>query len=152
MKKFLEKIAFLPLFIWQLPQNILGLIFLIRFYLKGDLHLISYKSMCWAFKSRYMCGGISLGNFAFVGGYAAEDECVISHEQDGHTFDSKLFGPLYLIVIGLPSLMWARFRNREKHLCYYSFYTEYWANEHAGLEAEMFSDGTCLLRKKKRGA
>ena len=54
------------------------------------------------------------------------------HEY-GHTIQSVLLGPLFLPVIGLPSLLWAnlpacaRYR-RNRGISYYSFYTEAWAN------------------------
>lgn len=47
-----------------------------------------------------------------------------------------VLGPLYLLIIGLPSFLWASlkraglFRGRD----YYSFYTEKWADRLAGIE------------------
>lgn len=157
MKKILHSLAFIPLFIWQLPQNIIGIFFLLYFLIMGDLHFISYKKFCWAFSSKYMLGGISLGNFAYVSTYNSKKVAVIKHEQEGHTVDSKIWGPLYLLVIGLPSLMWAQFYDRNK--CYYSFYTERWANKHADLEVLFTEYGGCFLsvknvleyKNKKRG-
>lgn len=76
-----------------------------------------------------MSGGISLGPFAYVSkssGYAT-----IAHETDGHTTDSKLMGPLYLFIIGIPSLLNAAFDFTK---CYYGFYTEKRANRFANLE------------------
>ena len=43
-----------------------------------------------------MSGGISLGPFAFVSERSGAE--TIAHEVDGHTVDSKIFGPLYLII------------------------------------------------------
>ena len=147
MKKFLELLTFTLLFIWQLPQNIIGIFFLLYFWLRKDLELISYKKMCWAFKSKYMSGGISLGNFAFINRHTAKIEAVVKHEQEGHTLDSKIYGPLYLIVIGLPSILWAAFKPEE--ICYYSFYTERLANKHANLEVIVLPNGQCVLRVKE---
>lgn len=51
----------------------------------------------------------------------------------GHSIQSIILGPLYLLVIGLPSLIWCnakrfiKLRN-EKGVSYYSFYPEKWAN------------------------
>lgn len=78
-----------------------------------------------------MSGGISLGPFAFVSSYSNKPE-VIAHETDGHTVDSKIFGPLYLFIIGVPSILWAWLYDNKKH-CYYDFYTERRANRFAGL-------------------
>lgn len=48
---------------------------------------------------------MSLGLFIFMfGGRYIGDEETLKHEY-GHSIQSKILGPLYLIVIGLPSLM-----------------------------------------------
>jgi hypothetical protein len=71
--------------------------------------------------------GISLGLFLFC-----PDERLLPHEY-GHTYQSLLLGPLYLLVIGIPSAVWAnapacvRMR-QEKGISYYSFWTEKWAD------------------------
>ena len=55
----------------------------------------------------------------------------IKHEY-GHTMQSRKLGPLYLLVIGLPSIIWAGcFEGyRKKHgVDYDDFYTEAWANK-----------------------
>ena len=82
-------------------------------------------------------GGMSLSNTIFLPfeqttGVWQED--YIKHEY-GHTIQSKILGPLYLFVIGLPSLLWAWLGDnyREKHnKSYYDFYTESWANKLGG--------------------
>ena len=91
-------------------------------------------------------GGISLGNFAFLSTTKAKKVASIMHEQEGHTYDSKLFGPLYLFVIGLPSLLLAIYcHDMEK---YYTFYTEKWANKHANLEILTTANGKVFLSVK----
>ena len=54
------------------------------------------------------------------------------HEY-GHTIQSLILGPLYMIVIGVPSSVWFltpgfRKYREEKNVSYFSFYTEKWAN------------------------
>ncbi len=88
-----------------------------------------------------MSGGISLGNFCFVSKISAKMETMVMHELDGHTVDSKIFGPLYLIVIGIPSFLNAIFGFTK---CYYDFYTEKLANKHARLIPDSFC---CLIKK-----
>ena len=56
---------------------------------------------------------------------------MIMHEY-GHTLQSKMLGPLYLIVIGLPSLIWAWLYGPVipwSKNGYYVFYTEKWAEK-----------------------
>lgn len=142
LKKIGHVILFILLFIWQLPQNIVALVML---PFLGKLKFISYKKFCFAFEGERMSGGISLGNFAYVGSYSNRIT-IVKHEQEGHTFDSKLFGPLYLFIIGIPSICWAWFGDKNK--CYYNFYTERWANKHAGLEVLYTSSGRCFLSVK----
>ena len=52
------------------------------------------------------------------------------HHESGHYIQSLMLGPLYLLVIGLPSLTWSALRliKRIKEArSYYWFYTEAWA-------------------------
>lgn len=115
-------------FIWQFPQNVLAL------YIEGVL--------CMAAKRRGKLDGVnlivtdvfgkefSLGEYIFITSYTTFD--IIKHEY-GHSKQSLILGPLYLIVIGIPSLL----HNIVHYLCYkigikwdyYKFYTEAWANK-----------------------
>lgn len=79
-----------------------------------------------------MRGGISLGPLCFVSPQMSKFPTHVAHELDGHTKDSLIFGPLYLVFIGIPSILWAM-TYRLGNSCYYKFYTERWANRHAGL-------------------
>lgn len=112
--------------------------------------------LCWLAVSaggasvrRYRCRGavvtewprydsMAIGMFIFFGHWREEDrDRVLAHEF-GHTIQSIILGPLYLPVIGLPSLLWAavpafsKLRRRKK-LSYYSFYTEKWADRCGGV-------------------
>ncbi len=90
------------LYIWQLPQNILGVLILIigiftkKILIKQkikhpkNLYTTIYPSK-WYF-------GISLGHYVFV--HYQSNQNTINHEI-GHTFQSKILGPMYLIVIGI---------------------------------------------------
>lgn len=104
------------LYIWQLPQNLLGLA-LYKIY-KG--HEICTKEVygngikCKL--SPQMAGGITLGKYIIV-----NNPKHLYHEL-GHTKQSKRLGPLYLIVVGLPSLLHCAFHECED---YYHFYTEH---------------------------
>ena len=114
--------------LWQAPQNILG--WLAYNLLKG--YEICTKEVCGeGIKCKLSAGfpgGITLGDYIILGN--------ISHLQHelGHTKQSKILGPLYLLIVGLPSLLHAVL-----HPCvcnnkdYYHFYTEKWANKLAGI-------------------
>lgn len=105
------------LYIWQLPQNLLGLIFLL--FIKGEeKHILHGISFYYAKDFR---GGISLGDHIIVGGI---NEKGIRHEF-GHCIQSRRWGWLYLLVIGLPSLLHACLHDCSKvGKTYYHFWTE----------------------------
>jgi len=76
-------------------------------------------------------GGLTLGKYIMVGKGSLNSTNLLTHEY-GHTVQSLYLGPLYLVVIGLPSLTWAQFGGdyrRANGVGYYSFYTESWAND-----------------------
>ena len=88
---------------------------------------------------------VSLGMFVFVtqkpffreklsSSYseAALSKRLLVHEY-GHTVQSLILGPLYLILMGIPSTIWGflpnlRKKRREEKISYFSFFTEKWAN------------------------
>lgn len=128
-RDFKWKILFFLLCFWQLPQMLVALI-MVPFL--GKLELIASRHFNFCFKGEKMKGGISLGMLCFVSESLSHDKESVAHELDGHTKDSLIFGPLYLVFIGIPSILWAALYNPMKR-CYYSFYTERWANKHAKL-------------------
>ena len=127
-----NKLIFALLFLWQLPQNLVAL--LVMPFL-GKLTFVDYRHYCVGFAGTRFpknADGVSLGSFAFFHSGMADDDFTIRHEMDGHTVDSKIFGPLYLFVIGIPSMFHILFI--KKGADYYNFYTERRANQHAGLK------------------
>lgn len=87
---------------------------------------------------------ISLGMFVFVTTTPMKDKReenripdeelsrrLLVHEY-GHTIQSLIFGPLYLIIIGIPSTLWGFFpscqKKRDNGVSYFSFFTERNAN------------------------
>lgn len=132
MKKLLDYIVFILLFIWQLPQNIVALVMM---PFMGKLRLVKYNNYNFCFEGEKMSGGISLGSFCYVSPWSADCEETVAHEQDGHVKQSHLLGPLYLIVIGIPSITWAWTHIWLGFHNYYCFYTESWANKLAGLKS-----------------
>ena len=121
------------LFLWQLPQNLVALCILL---FSKKIRKIDFRNDCLVLEAKLPkdAGGVSLGNFAIVSP-CCNNERTIRHEADGHTVDSKIFGPLYLLIIGLPSalhLLW--FNRHGVGKDYHDFYTERWADRHAGLQ------------------
>ena len=107
MKKLLNKIKNAALYTWQLPQNLLGLA-LYHCY-KG--YEVCTKETCGECIKCKLSSNMRSGKH-------------LRHEL-GHTRQSKILGPLYLLVIGLPSLIHAGLHAKVcKDKNYYHFYTE----------------------------
>ena len=129
MKLIMKYIRNLILFIWQLPQHIIALIYFGYLVMMcKDLGIDSRYKQATVIPC-IMRGAITLGNYVFVG-LNSEYKETVKHEL-GHTIQSKILGPLYLIVIGIPSITYCGLRRlfpslRKKN--YYNFYTEKWAN------------------------
>ena len=129
MKLIMKYIRNLILFIWQLPQHIVALIYFGYLVMMcKDLGVDSRYKQATVIPC-VMRGAVTLGNYVFVG-LNSEYKKTVKHEL-GHTIQSKILGPLYLIVIGIPSITYCGLRRvfpslRKKN--YYNFYTEKWAN------------------------
>ena len=124
---------------WGVLQSMIGaVIFLLHI---RDRHCCFHGAVVteWKYGS-----SVSLGMFVFIthdpyysglksGCTKAEhSQKLLAHEY-GHTVQSLILGPLYLFVIGIPSILWAglppfRRKRREQGISYYSFYTEKWAD------------------------
>lgn len=122
---------------WGLPQTLLGLLEFIRHC--KEPHYTYHGAIVTECKINL---NLSLGLFVFVtaenNGIKTERlQRVLAHEY-GHTIQSLMLGPLYLIIIGIPSWLWCNvpyFRNmrKKKQISYHSFYTEKWADKLGGL-------------------
>ena len=129
MKLIMKYIRNLILFIWQLPQHIVAIIYFGYLVMMcKDLGVDSRYKQAIVIPC-VMRGAVTLGNYIFVG-LNSEYKETVKHEL-GHTIQSKILGPLYLIVIGIPSITYCGLRRlfpslRKKN--YYDFYTEKWAN------------------------
>ena len=125
-------------FIWQLPQNLVGLA--VKMICKATRYSTYEDAKVYSWNIN---GGISLGNYIFVpyknvNPNTYQVQQYIKHEY-GHCIQSKYLGPLYLFVIGIPSFIWANCFNkyRTKHnKSYYWFYTEKWADKLGGVKRD----------------
>lgn len=129
MKLIMNYIRNLILFIWQLPQHLLAILYIGYLVMMcKDLGVDSRYKQAIVIPC-IMRGAVTLGCYVFVG-LNSEYRKTVKHEL-GHTIQSKILGPLYLIVIGIPSITYCGLRRifpslRKKN--YYDFYTEKWAN------------------------
>lgn len=123
-----------------MPQQMLGRFLVLIFNAKRDTYY-NKKVYVWKFTS-----AISLGDTIIVNKDASDFR--VGHEY-GHNKQSKYLGWLYLIIIGLPSILWATLKRIGlfKNKNYYWFYTEKWANNIAGYEVYI-EDGISYYRIK----
>jgi hypothetical protein len=106
---------------WGLPQTMLGAaLYAVH---RKDEHFDYHGAKATAWDKDT---GISLGKFIFVprraGGQAGR--FLLEHEY-GHTLQSLILGPFYLLFVGAPSLVWNRlpfFQRKRKRIgkSYYS--------------------------------
>jgi hypothetical protein len=93
-------------FIWQLPQNLIGLFLILIFRAEYD-----NKYRVWRIHNARF--GVSLGDFILL--HDSHEEISVKHER-GHQRQSLILGPLYLIVIGFSSAicnnLWDRIAHR----------------------------------------
>ena len=96
---------YLLLWIWQLPQHLLALAIFAVLRLLGKINAVCVFKPGYPGHDRHINVdfpmGLSLGNYIFV--QSGCSETTENHER-GHSVQSLYLGPLYLLIIGLPSL------------------------------------------------
>ena len=137
MKKFLNILLEIVLYIWQLPQNIVGL-FVLLFYKPTTKKIYNHiYNDIYYYQTNSFPGGISLGKYIILG---HDDRLSILHEH-GHQIQSRYFGPLYLIAVGIASVffnnLWDRIAHKkwtkeQRIKWYYNRYPEKWADKLGG--------------------
>ncbi len=122
--------------LWGFPQTLAGAVLSLVY---RRLPHFSYRGTRVTLWSKP--GSLSLGMFLFLSRglpgirgtqVTGPGEKVLKHEY-GHTLQSLMLGPLFLPVIGAPSLVWAGSKKlaafrAKRRISYYSLYPERWAN------------------------
>lgn len=121
------------LFIWQLPQNLLALILMLaseKVIFTYNYNLDLYYRQCSIITKG---SAISLGNFILSNSKLSDN--TIKHEH-GHQIQSLYLGPLYLIIVGIPSILRAIYCNifHKSAEWYFSGYPEKWADKLGGVK------------------
>ena len=127
---------------WELPQTLLGLLIFAchKIIISDRQEFVKDGSVYYTSTNSF---GISLGFFIFgVSQWKyeqlnyppeqakIESEKTISHEF-GHSIQSRILGPFYLLVVGLPSLVFNVMTRMGyfKLQSYYSRFPENWADK-----------------------
>ena len=123
---------------WGILQTIVGFIMFLKYF--KNKHYTYHGAVITEWNAN---ASVSLGLFVFIAREEPwfekfKDEMegeeiytrLLVHEY-GHTIQSLILGPLYLIVIGIPSTIWGFLfekKRKEEQIPYGAFFTEKWAN------------------------
>lgn len=131
--KFIKAFLFYAVqFSWGILQNIAGLIGYLVLYRNHEHDRIGYSFITYVDVENF--GGVSIGIFIFINAKRQDEwrHNTKIHEY-GHTIQSLVLGPGYLIFVALPSVIWCglpaliKYR-KENNVSYYKLYCEGWAN------------------------
>jgi hypothetical protein len=101
VKRSLAKVL---LWVWQLPQNIIGLFLVLVLRAKRNVSFSVY------FVDAMF--GVSLGDYVIL--HSRSPYTTLEHEK-GHQVQSRWLGPLYLLVVGIPSAVFNNLWDRLFH-------------------------------------
>lgn len=120
------------LWLWQLPQNLLAA--LVVFIYKARKVYSGYDNVSlFEIPSGTKWMAVSLGNSIIYNqtyNSAPQLKAMILDHEYGHYKQSLIFGPLYLLIIGIPSLLNVLYvvSNPSKAEEYYKRWPENWAD------------------------
>lgn len=130
---YIELLKTALLFVWQLPQNIIGF-FITRFSVYRFTETINKRKINIWCNGNFFNSAVSLGHYIiidYISCLTGISENTIRHER-GHQIQSERLGWLYLPLVGLPSIarnIWDRifhrkWDSRRRSVWYYSGYPE----------------------------
>ena len=126
MKESLRIAWAVLLYLWQLPQNLIGLVYLAFCF---DRVKITKQGGAVFYATKHVRGGMTMGRYVFISPKNIAREPVYDHEF-GHVRQSKRWGWLWLPVFAIPSGLHCLFC---RAATYYHFYTERSANRLGGI-------------------
>lgn len=128
------------LFVWELPQNMLGILVFAVMRFKKRIVIFGKKNHHFYIETPNT--GVSLGWFIFwtpSGNRFSHLENDCRMHEFGHSRQSVFLGPAYLIVIGIPSLArvvysrWYRRKHGHNWGNYFDAFPENWADKLGGV-------------------
>lgn len=138
-------VRFAALLAWELPQNVLGALDLAATVALGRVRGVAYERERLFVEVRGS-GAVSLGLFVF---WSRDDTPYVritatnrEHEY-GHSLQSRLLGPLYLPLVGVPSSARVAYAIAYRRLTgrrwdgYFRGYPEDWADRLAGVDSSV---------------
>ena len=131
MKKFLLDVVN---WTWCFPQTLVG--FIVKCITKGKKREVDIGDKRYTvYDCNLKSGSVSLGKYILLGKGHTYSRSTIKHEF-GHQLQSYMLGWLYLLVVGIPSVIWCncfqQYRART-NTDYCSVFPENWANKLGGV-------------------
>lgn len=122
---------------WELPQTLLGFIIMALLAVfstvdKGRAHLLTGQVIVVRTFAPIF---VSLGRYVIVNHLVGHKT---RHHEYGHCMQSAKLGPLYLIIVGVPSFTMAVISRFSKRFAanYYNRFPENWADRLGGVRRE----------------
>lgn len=151
--------------LWQFPQTVASWLLIAGLWVTKQKNKGTERFRGKAIiRVKHSCpiGGVSLGEFIILREFLERQSPQVKEHEYGHSIQSLILGPLYLIIIGIPSALlnlfttisfylqsldleskhgketWEYVKEREKIRVellanYYNFYTEKWADKLGGV-------------------
>lgn len=128
------------IFIWELPQNLLGL--LVFGIMKSRRKIVQVKTDAYHYFIETPNTGVSLGWFVFwtpAGNRFTHLNNDCRMHEAGHARQSLMLGPFYLLIVGIPSISrvlyskWFRKKHGYKWENYFNGFPENWADKLGGV-------------------
>lgn len=114
-------------FTWGLPVNLAGLIVFLCCRARFPSERFCNGIVTYLPGNR---GGLSLGCFIFLSVHSESERRGLCAHEYGHTIQCLFLGPLYWIVVAVPSVIWcycfAGYR-KKRGVSYDALYCERWA-------------------------
>jgi len=145
------------LFPWEILQNLIGLFYML-FTIGKTTKREWYRGRFITWIKDDSFSGISLGMFITINENRSKDKYIRDHEY-GHTVQSKILGPLYLFIVGIPSVIRNIYNSsvnvskftketgnpyyglQKARDWYYSSYPENWADSLGGVDRPKYFKG-----------
>ena len=135
MIKYLYQLKYL----YQITQNILGLILIVLF--RGKKFIYYNDKKVYLVKCDF---SVSLGDYIliserwhtrYMNSCPSCFDRLLAHEY-GHCRQSEILGPLYLVIVGVPSFIFNQIsqRNGKFAINYYNRFPENWADKLGNVE------------------
>ncbi|HEX4415267.1 MAG TPA: hypothetical protein VH107_16665 [Lacipirellulaceae bacterium] len=114
-------------FSWELPQQLLGFLMGLFLLMRGTINPNArfFKGVLFIETSSFKKGcGVSLGYIVIHG---PDSPGSLKQHEFGHCIQSRVLGPFYLLLIGVPSFLWATgwsYGNLHRIVNYDAFFIE----------------------------